>query len=944
LKLLLLILLLVMAGCLAPFSVSAQTPDTSWKGSVKGIIWDSAHTIILRDATVAVYIAKDSTLLGYRLTNNYGEFSLKGLPVKTPLRIIVSFIGYDNKEAMTTLAETTDPKDLGHLSLTAHTSEMAEVVVKGLPPPVRMKGDTLEFNADAFRLDPNAQTEDLLRRLPGVTVWADGTITVNGRQVTDVLVNGKPFFGNDSRIAIQNVPKNIVDKIQVYQRNRDIDRPYDSTSEMNIKLKKGKDVGYFGKFSGGYGTGGHYESDGNLNLFDSRNQLGLAVTSNNVNKVANDMDFILRNSTFQGTGANVEYQSDFTVQGTNQFTAAAMNFQHDFIPNPDFYNNDRLSGSYFFRNDRQKIDQTTQSLTTLNDSSFYKQTGSSHFSSSQSNENADVKYNKKKDGHDFTLDGSFNNETLNSSIASNNSITDRQNTFLSQNDLASTTNRQNNEGQFSASYSRKPLNDENFWLSAYTLSYKASLADTWKNLFDQNDYTAADDSSQDQALSRQYHDHFTRTMQSLHVYLPEFGRLFFGDYHPLRFNTGLTADAALTTENENDHVADKDTTTNAYSPNDYLTNKQHDFIYDWRPGLTFNKTSAKSLSGRYSKSWTTSINLIEQLHELDSRGEKSIQQFTRRYQQFNPDISFNFSKNEFAEYADNMFIRLSSTSQYPTVQQIAPLTDNINPNFIQYGNSHLGSQTTRALSVTFSHASQRSNNIFSWQGSLDAGYSDDYLAGSSTIDSLGRTLYTLVNASGYRYLTLRAELKKAFRLQQQAGQLQLSLTPGMTINRTPGYVNQQLNDYDNTTLSIVPDIDYTFRDWLALDIKEKESYTRSTNQEGGSFPLVNSISRTEASLSVKVNHKLTLNTNVIYTRNTNTGMAAQTFTIWNASVACRIFRANTGEIKFSALDLLHQNQGLINAAANNTITQTAFNTLQQYFMITFAYMPRKFGK
>jgi len=187
-----------------------------------------------------------------------------------PLKIVASFVGYKSYQKIFFIPSSKKESDLGHLSLIVDTGELLAAVITIAPPPVRMKGDTLEFNADAFKLDPNAQTEDLLRVLPGVVVWADGTITVNGREVTAVLVNGKPFFGGDARVATQNIPKNIVDKIQVYQKEKDRQRPADSTTEINIKLKKGKEYGYFGKFSGGYGTGGHYESDGSLNFFNDR--------------------------------------------------------------------------------------------------------------------------------------------------------------------------------------------------------------------------------------------------------------------------------------------------------------------------------------------------------------------------------------------------------------------------------------------------------------------------------------------------------------------------------------------------------------------------------------------------------------------------------------------------------------------------------------------------
>ena len=179
-----------------------QKKNPTWVGTISGIVWDSQHNTVLRAATVAIYTAGDSTLIGYGLTNNYGEFVYKGLPCDMPLKVIATYIGYERAVKKISISSAEKNLNIGHLDLTFLSHELKEVVVRYAPPPVQMNGDTLEFNADAFKLDPNAQTEDLLSVLPGVTIWGDGTITVNGREVKSVLVNGKPFFGTDARVRL----------------------------------------------------------------------------------------------------------------------------------------------------------------------------------------------------------------------------------------------------------------------------------------------------------------------------------------------------------------------------------------------------------------------------------------------------------------------------------------------------------------------------------------------------------------------------------------------------------------------------------------------------------------------------------------------------------------------------------------------------------------------
>ncbi|HEX8023600.1 MAG TPA: hypothetical protein VF500_26875, partial [Mucilaginibacter sp.] len=310
-------LLLLLFSLILYSTAQAQKKDPGHIGTVKGVVRDSVHNYVLQATTVAVYNAQDSSLINYQLTNNFGEFQLSNLPVGVKLRLITSYAGYKTL-VQTLIIAPKDPKlDLKNINMERHEIELKEVVIKA-PPPVQMNGDTLEFNADAFKLDKNAVTEDLLRKLPGVTIWGDGDITVNGRKVSSVLVNGKPFFSGVTKIATQNLPKDAVDKIQVYQKLKNQDNPLDSTTEVNIKLKKDNSSGHFGKLGGGYGTNKRYETDVSINSFTSLTQFGIVGAANNINKVANNVSTLMGNSTYKGVGANVTYQPDFSMQGINK--------------------------------------------------------------------------------------------------------------------------------------------------------------------------------------------------------------------------------------------------------------------------------------------------------------------------------------------------------------------------------------------------------------------------------------------------------------------------------------------------------------------------------------------------------------------------------------------------------------------------------------------------
>lgn len=200
-------------------AVQAQQKKEPLSGSVRGVVRDTVHNYVLRSATASVYKAADNSLLSYQITNNRGEFSFNNLPAGLLLKVEISFIGYSNAHQLFTIPADTGFVDLKQIALSPSENTLQEVVVT--VPPVSIKGDTLEFNASAFKLDSNAVVEDLLRKIPNITLWADGTITVNGREVKSFLVNGKQFFGDDAKIATQNIPKNAVDKIQAYQVHKE---------------------------------------------------------------------------------------------------------------------------------------------------------------------------------------------------------------------------------------------------------------------------------------------------------------------------------------------------------------------------------------------------------------------------------------------------------------------------------------------------------------------------------------------------------------------------------------------------------------------------------------------------------------------------------------------------------------------------------------------------
>ncbi|MFT5755029.1 MAG: hypothetical protein ACI924_002280, partial [Flavobacterium sp.] len=180
---------------------------------LSGVIIDRYSKSPLESATIYLTSVKDSTIIDYTISDKSGNFYLKSRKSELAVNFKVSYNGFQNynKKIENILAD----KDFGVIELFEQTAQLNEVVLKGEIPPIQIKTDTLEFNAGSFKAGPDANVEKLLKQLPGVEIDDEGKITVNGKEVKNILVNGKPFFGKDGKIATQNLPADMIDKVQV---------------------------------------------------------------------------------------------------------------------------------------------------------------------------------------------------------------------------------------------------------------------------------------------------------------------------------------------------------------------------------------------------------------------------------------------------------------------------------------------------------------------------------------------------------------------------------------------------------------------------------------------------------------------------------------------------------------------------------------------------------
>ena len=175
---------------------NAQKPD----GNIKGKLVDTLGKIAVADATISLMKSADSSLVTFTLSNQQGNFEIKGL-APGDYKLIISHQAYEPFTRVVSITESRKQVDLGEVRFNKNIKTLGEVVVTSNVPIV-VKNDTVQFNADAFRTKPNATAEDLLKKLPGVEVDKEGNVKAQGEQVQKVYVDGKEFFGNDPKLSM----------------------------------------------------------------------------------------------------------------------------------------------------------------------------------------------------------------------------------------------------------------------------------------------------------------------------------------------------------------------------------------------------------------------------------------------------------------------------------------------------------------------------------------------------------------------------------------------------------------------------------------------------------------------------------------------------------------------------------------------------------------------
>lgn len=946
--------------------------------SIRGAVVDSLTRKPLLEASVSLLSARDSSLVTFGITDGEGRFVLPKV-AEGQYRVLVTYVGYRGKIRLVRVSSDNLNPDVGIIDVVATSQTLGEVKVQGEAAPIAVKGDTLEFNADSFKTRPNAQVEELLKKLPGVEVGRDGSVKAQGQEVRKVLVDGKPFFGNDPKIATRNLPADIIDKVQLYDQQSEQSQfsgvdDGDREKTINITTKKDKRKGTFGQQSiaagpqaGDASTPGEdlrYSGRASVNRFNNGRQYSVVGMANNINQQGFTAQDLGLGNNFGGAGQgrggnggggnNVRTgggggtnRGDGAGQvGSNAITqswAAGLNYRNAWGKKIE------VAGSYNATNTNTLTDQRSRRENILPNGALSSGADSTFVTNRQNgsdNGNTNHRFNLRLD---YRLDSLTtirvipNLSWLNSNFQTNS----LSQTLDGQGNPVNTSNtRYNSTGEgFTGNNSLLLFRKFRKRGRTASLNWNTARNNRDNDGINQSENTFArpnvpvsttgvsGPSSQtglfEQTINQRNEQQTRSATNSVNVIYTE----------PLSLRQTLEFHYTLSNNRNrsNRFVNDFNEATRQYDqPNVRLSNRFLNTFMTNQAGMTWQTRRLN---------YTYALGFDAQQATLNSDNITRDTSFSRAFTNLLPNalFTYNFGKSR------RLRIQYRTRINAPDVNQLQPVPNNINPLNIRLGNASLQPEYSHNLSVNFNRFEPRSfRNLFA---TLNLSRTDNKIVNATTFTRAGAQTTQPVNTDGYYSANGSLVLGQPVRLGKQKANL--NLTTNLTYNRGTSFVNSQPNLANNWLVGQGVSISSNFSEKLDLNLSGNVNYQSARyslqpqqNRNGryaGAGPTTFLNQTVTLDVFYQLPGGLTLANDVFYNRyGGSSGSYNQSFTLWNATLTKQLFKQKQGELRLQAFDLLNQNRSLVRNVTDTYTEEVQSRVLNRYFMLSFVYNLRNF--
>jgi hypothetical protein len=871
----------------------------------------------LPSATVLLLNARDSVMTSYALSNSQGFFEIRNVKQGDYL-LRLSYVGFSTITLPVVTPEG-NTLDMGSITLANQATMLGEVTVEQERIPIRVRNDTIEYDAQAFKPLPNEMVEDLLKRMPGMVISSDGTVEAQGETVRRVLVDGKEFFGRDPKMATQNIPADAISKVHVFDQRSEqslftgID---DGERErtLNLELKDDRKEASFGNTSLGYGPDNHYHGRTNLNRFDKKGQVSILGMGNNVNQqgfsIGDYMNFSGgTQSIARGTGPSfgsrdssipLNFDGRPSSNGLITSWAGGINF------NRTLGTGTEITSSYFYN---QLAHDMTEDLEREN----YLPDGNYNFSQSslQDNQNYNHRVNLRVD-HKF-------NE--NSSILFTGSTTyNSTNTFgQTQSQTFAFTGALQNEGDqiVDASGNKLDLNGSILWRQR--LGKPGRTLTTRLNMTRGNNNQNAGLEARNKFFQEIITEEFILQDQNR----KDFGSRISGNItytEPLSERVFLEGNynAGYTLDEVNLRVFDVEDPTIEPVFNELLSNHYENVYSYQRMGLNLRINREK---------YNITVGNAYQITGLDGKSFTLNNDVNRNYYYNLPSARFNYQFTNFRRFT----AEYETDVNEPTALQIQPITDNRNPLNIYAGNPDLLPSYRHRLQFRFNTFDPvRSFGFFA---NLTADYTNNDITNSVRVDE--NLVRTTMPVNVDNNTSLRANMNFNIGVEPIKSRFMV----GGSVRRTQS-VNV-LNDLSQTIINntLSPNLRYIFRPVDAFELmlaanlnSQLTAYEFSTTEQA----FLNQTYQSDVSWTFLKYYRLQANYNYsIYQGRTSE--FDRKIPMLDMSFSRSFLKNNSGELKLSVFNLLNSDLGVTQTNNVNYYERAITNSLGQYFLLTFTW-------
>lgn len=900
--------------------------------AIKGSVVDTSSGKKLVNTSVSVLRSIDSTLLKFSRADENGIFSVSGLP-GGKMFLLVTYPGYADYVENFTLDSVRKNIDFGNIRLILKARLLADVIIKGKAAAIKLKGDTTEFDAAAYTIQPNSKVEELLKQLPGIQVDKDGKITAQGQTVSKVLVDGEEFFGDDPTLVTKNIRGDMVDKVQLFDKKSDqaaftgVDDGK-TTKTINLKLKDDKKNGYFGKLDAGIATDKYYQNQGMFNAFKGKKKFSAYGTLANTGKIGLGWS----DNTKYGASENVEYIDGgiyITNDGSDQLSSFDGRYNNQGIPVA------RTGGTHYdakWNSDKEAInanykigslnvegDKITETQNNLPSGTIISKSNE-HFDNYMFRQKADGTYTINLDTSStlkLSVDGMLKNSEARSAF-STTSV--RGNGVLLNETERNISNDLRNKVFNAAALWTKKLNKPRRTLS---LDLKESITQTETKGFLKaaSQFYNFDGVLESDTLTDQYKTSLVKTsaFTSNIAYTEPLAK-----YLAIVLNYGFAA---------NNSTANR-RSFNASGSGQYDT---LDTLYS--NNYQFNQISNQGGAVLNFKKARTTLNFGTKVASVNFRQRDLYHNslFKRDFINWAPQLKFNYKISSQGEFG----IDYNGTNVQPTIDQIQPVRVNNDPLNVILGNPDLKASFRNSIQAHYSSYKVISGASFYVYGNYTK--TTNPIVGNVTTDSTGKSTLQSINLSGKSSNALYMGFSGGQKIK--AIDITAGINGNVSNNVSYNYVNMELNKIQSATYSAQLYM-YKFKE-KKYDIyinfgptytTNESSIQKNINDNGWGY-------KGDGGVNFMIPLKFEIGSSGQYEYRAKTQSFNTDFHrfIWNATVSKKFLKSDGLKLSLAANDLLNQNVGFNRTASGNMIIQSNYTTIKRYFMASISWDFNKMG-